>query len=335
MNNSELEIEYEAIAPLCDQFGREITRQLEELLSEENISLGFPLQYRVKKFDSVMQKVERASSGSQHVQDLNDLIGLRIILLFKRDVETVRALIKKNLKVLSEEDTQTRLGESEFGYSSVHFQVGLKPGWKKMPTFKKAGALRAEIQVRTVAQHIWAAASHSLQYKQEQSVPPLVRRVIHRVSALLETVDLEFERVLLERSSYKTEANTKSASETLNVDLLNKILDEKLPTQNLAKQENYADLLEDLFYFSIKTPKQLIDLLNEQNNAIIESDKTKVTMYKGFTFPDQENIQRVARGVFFTHIGLVREALTFKFKDRWKEYSNKKWVEGKNRKISK
>lgn len=56
--------------------------------------------------------------------------------------------------------------------------------------------LKAEVQVRTVTQHVWAAASHVLQYKQEASVPLPVRRSIYRVSALLETVDLEFERVL-------------------------------------------------------------------------------------------------------------------------------------------
>ena len=327
MNNPELEKEYQLFAPLCEQFGRELTRQLEELLSQKNISLGFPLQYRVKKLDSVLQKIERASLSIQHIQELNDLVGLRIILLFRRDVELVRALIKKNLKVFSEEDTQARLGEGEFGYSSIHFQVGLLPSWKKMPTFKKASDLRAEIQVRTVAQHIWAAASHNLQYKQEQSVPPPVRRAIHRASALLETVDLEFERVLSERSSYKIEANTKSASEKLNVDLLTKILDEKLPAQNKAKQENYADLLEDLFLFSIDTPKALTDLLNEQKQEIENQENIALQAWKDVAFHDQDQKQRIARGVYFAHIGLVRKALEAKFPARWKEHSKKKWEE--------
>jgi putative GTP pyrophosphokinase len=126
VNNPELQKEHELIAPLCEQFGRELTRQLEELLSEKNISLGFPLQFRVKKFDSVLQKIERASLGIQHIQELNDLIGLRIILLFRRDVESVRALIKKNFKIFSEEDTQARLGEGEFIARIIPFFGGFR-----------------------------------------------------------------------------------------------------------------------------------------------------------------------------------------------------------------
>jgi ppGpp synthetase/RelA/SpoT-type nucleotidyltranferase len=59
-----------------------------------------------------------------------------------------------------------------------------------------------ELQLRTLAQHIWAVASHKLQYKREASVPVPIRRSINRVSALLEMVDLEFDRVLLEREQY-------------------------------------------------------------------------------------------------------------------------------------
>jgi ppGpp synthetase/RelA/SpoT-type nucleotidyltranferase len=50
---------------------------------------------------------------------------------------------------------------------------GLEPG-RVSPQDPKSprlglGGLRAEVQVRTTAQHIWAAASHKLQYKHEES----------------------------------------------------------------------------------------------------------------------------------------------------------------------
>jgi ppGpp synthetase/RelA/SpoT-type nucleotidyltranferase len=331
VNSSELQKEYELSAPLCEQFGRELTRQLEELLSEKNISLGFPLQCRVKKIDSILEKIERSSLEITHVQELNDLIGLRIILLFRRDVESVKALIKKNLKVFSEEDTQSRLGESEFGYSSVHFQVGLLSSWKKMPTFKKSGELRAEIQVRTVAQHIWATASHILQYKRETGVPPPVRRSIHRASALLETVDLEFERVLEERNSYLKRPKGNLSEDVLNVDLLAKILDELLPAKNkdTEEKENYADLLQDLFAFSIKSGPQLRDLLAENLEAVFAEEEGEIKQRLGLDKPAGTSKERIERGVFYTHVGLARTALRNKVGKRWTDYQKKKMEERK------
>lgn len=97
-----------------------------------------------------------------------------------------------------------------------------------VPSLNTLGGLAAEIQVRTMAQHIWAASSHVLQHKNESNVPLPVSRSIHRVSALLETVDFELERVLIDRERYSAEINL-SSEEPLNVDSLRKLLDSLLP----------------------------------------------------------------------------------------------------------
>src|SRR5690606_25945786 len=102
------------------------------------------------------------------------------------------------------------------------------------------------------AQHTWAVASPKLQYKHEEGVPPPIRRTIHRVSALLETVDLEFERVLEERGSYiAAAADNVDLGELLNVDLLKATLSEILPEKNRVDNEPYADLLVDLLKFKV------------------------------------------------------------------------------------
>ncbi len=332
MNNTDLEKEYELLAPLYEQFGRELTHQLEELLSQQNVSLGFPLQYRVKSLNSTLQKIGRPSLNIKSIKELSDLIGLRVILLFKRDVESVCALIRKNFKVYSEEDAQVRLSEGEFGYSSVHFLVGLSPAWKKLPTFQKCRELRAEIQVRSVAQHIWAAASHVLQYKQEQGVPPPVRRAIYRVSALLETVDLEFERVLAARSSYQDAAQTESGSEKLNVDLLVKILDETLPGENKTDDEDYAGLLNELIALSVSTPKDLMALLNKHRFAIGKLEAEMVERFRGTQMPQPELTERLWRGVYYAHCGLVRNVLRLEFGKQFEALRNK-LLQSKQRKV--
>ena len=67
---------------------------------------------------------------------------------------------------------------------------------------------------------------NALQYKREAGVPPPLRRAIHRASALLETADLESERILSEKDAYRETLTDAGGSELLNVDLLEKILDD-------------------------------------------------------------------------------------------------------------
>ncbi len=273
----------------------------------------------------MFQAIESKSLAIKSVRDFDDLIGLRVILTFKREADLVCELIRKNLKVLVEKDIQAKLGEREFGYSSVHFIAEPPTSWQSMPTFKKAVGFRAEIQVRSGAQHIWASASRVLQYRQEQSVPPPVRRAINRVSALLEMADLEFERVLTERTSYVAHVKTDSASEELNVDLLAKILDEHLPSENKSPEsENYAALLQELIHFSINTPQKLRDLLNKFHNAIEEDEAESVercnTEMASGQKPRGAGIERVKRGVYYTHVGLARVALRKEVGKKWNEY---------------
>ncbi len=160
--------------------------------------------------------------------------------------------------------------------ASVHFHVGLRSSWKKMPTFRKTGDLRAEIQVRTVAQHIWAAASHILQYKQQVNIPPPVRRSIYHASALLEIFDLEFERVLNEKELYGSKIDTRTSNEKLNVDSLAKVLEEVLPSKNMKIcAANYTSLLGDCnFERSISSRRlELRALVKHLHSALVNDSR--------------------------------------------------------------
>ena len=322
-----LEAEYKNNAPLAMRFIDELCHQLTQLLDNELIFLSFPIQHRLKSWQSISAKLEKKSVALDKITDLSDLAGLRIILQFRRDIEKVCRLINANFKVVEQYDTLERLKEDQFGYSSIHFIVELPEKWLTIPTLSKMSGLRAEIQVRTTAQHIWATASHTLQYKYEESVPPTIRRAIYRVSALLETVDLEFERVLGERETYREEALDISSSELLNVDLLGKILDEVLPEQNKGPDEPYAELLEDLMLFKIDTPKLLVDLITKHKAEILEDDAKRAK--DELSSPENSDAEkaRLLKGAYYLHVGLVRRALFFCFGDKWTDYITAKFRE--------
>lgn len=325
---AELEREYRALTPVAGSLCVELASQLNRLLDNEGITLGFPIQYRVKQWDSLSEKFQRVSLQVRSIKDVQDLVGLRLILLYRRDVEKVCHLISDNFTVVRQYDTQERLKEDQFGYSSIHFVVELPETWLAVPTLAPLGGLRAEIQVRTLAQHIWAEASHSLQYKRETNVPPLILRTIYRVSALLETVDLEFERVLEQRESYRAEADISGTEDKLNVDLLEKTLDSMLPQENKKDDEDYSDLLKDLTQFGVETQQQLRNLIQQYLAQALKADRDIVNR-KSKALSAGKVIsgttpERIQKGVFYTHVGLIREILSDVFGTKWSEYQREK-----------
>ncbi len=320
-----LEDEFKSAAVLAERFIAELVRQIQELLETNSISLSFPVQQRVKAWASLREKLERKALVLESLKDLDDLVGLRLILQFTRDVPKVCGLIQNNFKVLKNYDTSDRLKTDQFGYSSTHLVVELPETWLAVPTFSQMKGWRAEIQVRTTAQHIWATASHTLQYKQEGSVPDSVRRAIFRVSALLEMVDLEFERLLGARDTYRGEAGRLPPNSTLNVDLLENLLDSLLPELNKDREEKepYAELLRDLNHFKITDRGGLAKLIEEHLPAALLEDERQVASLS--ESPDEisevSTPSRLELGVFYTHIGLIRECLQQAFGEAWKSYN--------------
>lgn len=305
--------DYNALRGTADRLLACIQTQLVTLLERNDITLGVPMEARVKSLASVEEKLTNRMSPIESVGELSDLVGVRLILLFRRDLARMNELIGNTFRVFSFENTGDRLDETQFGYQSNHYVIRLPEAWLEIPSYADLGTLTAEIQVRTLAQHIWAAASHKLQYKREQSVPPPLRRTIHRVSALLETVDLEFERVLDQRASYVESTSESEGSQSpLNVDLVAKVLREIWPSENADEAENYDDLLGNLLALKVDTVDKLFSVLQRHRQSSLRYDKERVRQIEAGD-ADNDDLVRYQRGVYFTHVGLTRQALSEEF----------------------
>ncbi|NII55822.1 hypothetical protein [Luteibacter sp. SG786] len=288
--------------------------------------MGTPIEGRVKTLTSIIEKRGRKDTDLESVTDFRDLIGTRITLLFHRDIATVDRLVQETFDLIERIDKAEELESSQFGYQSLHFVLKVKENWlSSVPSFKGLEGYVFELQLRTLAQHIWAVASHKLQYKREASVPSHLRRSINRVSALLEMVDLEFDRVLSEREQYISEPSDEDSH--LNVDLLASVLDLLLPEQNKDEDsEPYDELLAELAAVGIDTVGKLTDLLTE-TRVSREAHEAKRAVEDPMDDPDsswERTLSRHRRGVFFTHAGLVRISLDEKYGNdgmralRWK-----------------
>ena len=320
MKTPEPSPEFLSLRPHLENLQMVLKQQLEHVLNSSGMTLGLPIESRLKTWESIDSKLKRKNQEPKPLSDLDDLLGLRVIFLFERDLDAFRDKITELFKIHSEEDASDRLNLTQFGYRSRHYVISIPAGWKSVPSMSGLGDLRAEIQVRTLAQHIWAAASHKLQYKNEDGVPKPIRRSIHRLSALLELVDLELGRVLNDRDAYVQGLAKDSADiNPLDVSVLEAVLDAELPSKNKEPtREDYGELLRNLFEFSIRTRGELQSLLRETMGAILGQENAYVDMMKDVQHaepsPDNEIMRsRAARGVYFTHEGLTRHALEAKF----------------------
>jgi ppGpp synthetase/RelA/SpoT-type nucleotidyltranferase len=303
---------------------------MDELLKRDAIDISVPIQHRTKTWVSISDKLQRHALELPSVLEIRDLIGIRFILQFRRDINKVCEMLSRHFVMVDREDTGVRLHADQFGYSSIHLIIQVPEAWSAVPTLAGFADFSAEVQVRTTAQHIWASASHLLQYKREDAVPAQLRRSMYRVSALLETVDLEFERVLADRGSYieHLQSHRPAATSQLNVEVLKQVLDELLPELNKTDDEDYGDVLDTLVNWGILDVGQLRDFIGRFLDAALARDKEIAAAIstewaahgRPAKFPasidtpigsfSASNAERIERGVFYTHAGLISRMLT-------------------------
>jgi len=312
------EDDYKAALPALQEFCDRIRTEIGLLLRSEDITLGAPLESRVKSWASVCDKSERASTPIISLDGVKDLVGVRVILLYRPDIERVLEILRDEFPIEAEERKGMDEDAESFGYQSVHALLRLStPAAHLTPVPHAPPALRAEVQIRTLAQHIWAAASHDLQYKKERAVPKPLRRTIQRVSALLETIDLELERVLAEREEYVAELETDVGQLMLDIDILRKILCERLPEAHRDADERYAKTLEALKSAGIDDIAGLSGLIERRLEDALAFDAQitgalqKSSSAGGGARLADFNPDRLARGVYYCQEGLLRKMLEF------------------------
>jgi hypothetical protein len=89
------------------------------------------------------------------------------------------------------------LGPDKVGYLSTHVDVRLYDGDPSAGRFP-ADRFSAELQVRTLAQHLWSEMSHDTVYKNDETLSPLPNELKRRIFVLagtLELADNEFTRL--------------------------------------------------------------------------------------------------------------------------------------------
>jgi putative GTP pyrophosphokinase len=174
-------------------FMGELERLLKHILDEGGVEIA-QLEARTKSVESFSDKIVRKNDKyPEPLSDITDLVGLRVTLYYPDDVGAVGELIEREFEV-DWENSVRQGADSEpdrFGYRSDHYVVRLSDARRDLAEWKSFAKNRAEIQVRTVMQHAWAAVDHKIRYK-GADLPRDLQRRLSRLSALLEVADEQF-----------------------------------------------------------------------------------------------------------------------------------------------
>src|SRR4030043_1034441 len=214
MTIEKLKKDYESKHALYTDFLKEINNQLQLILENHGLMRIAEISKRVKKFDSIEQNISNYKFDPkipEHLGLITDLAGIRVSLFFKRYIDPICPSIEKVFEI--KEKKHIFHEDDQFGYQSVHYEVSLKRNSCTADIFDKLGNLTAEIQVRTLSQHLWAAASHYMHYKERKDVGKPLQRPLNRISALLELIDEEYDRLLNLKEEYLKNADISDSAE--------------------------------------------------------------------------------------------------------------------------
>ena len=256
------------------------------------------IEARVKTPESFNEKISRDGKDySDPLTEVTDIIGIRIVAYHLEDVDKICKKIVDEFTVdyPNSVDKETALKPNQFGYRSVHYVVSLDDNRKRLSEYALFGKMKAEIQIRTVLQHAWAAIDHKIQYKSAIQIPDKIKRSIYRISALLEVADTEFissmHAITEAKSEYmsgidKANFNFDINGESLTLYTYNPKIRHKIDeffvenTQlNDGKQIPTDNIINFLWNVGVTTIRDLDNILN-QKETIIPQLKKIVTRWK-------------------------------------------------------
>lgn len=179
--------------PLFRQFGFEICRILETDIRADGILAR--VESRAKEIDSLVRKLILKRENTY--ETIGDKLGVRVIVRYKSEITRVLTIAGQIFEISGVENTADRLQPNSTGYLSIHAVLKLRAA-DRMAEQYPPETFHAELQVRTLAQHLWAEMAHDTVYKNDELLNPLpnpLKRRIFVLAGVVELADEEFNRI--------------------------------------------------------------------------------------------------------------------------------------------
>lgn len=263
-------------------YGEEVANQIEERAQEQ----GFHVETssRVKTSGSLKDKIARKNYGDPN--EVEDLVGVRVICVFSDDFDKVEHIIREDFEVLSKEDKKEDLKSDRMGYQSRHFIVSTRNSTTQWSRMKKFESLKCEIQVRTALQHAWAIASHDMFYKAEDEFPRKIKRKLNLASSTIELVQDVIDSIssmkqkyVDELSEYVQEKNDDLFLLELNRETFEAYLSWKFPDMPMSRKVNDR-IISCARYAQVEKVKDVDEIYERVKESVARYEKENPEVFK-------------------------------------------------------
>lgn len=219
------------------------------------------VQARVKDPGSVKEKLDRLTADGRFkyergLEQLDDLIGVRIIMFLEPDIADVATALKGQFDCREDDDkTSSQRRNGQIGYAGRHLILEVPAGNVPVGCHTFIGE-RFEVQIRTVLQHAWAAFEHDIRYKGLAEANAEVDRAFTMASTLIELADAQFSAIndiVKRRQAESTAEFAANPATELTGDILHDMLARLLPEHPRSQARQYGWLGDVLAANGVRT----------------------------------------------------------------------------------
>ena len=163
-HDEELLQQYRQLLPTLEKLSDDAYDLLSNTLRDQVIYVT-AIERRIKTEKSLARKLALKGTKYKRIDDITDLVGLRVITVYTDEVDKVAVIVKNIFDIDWQESVDKRKLHdlNSFGYNSLHYICRLK-----------TGGLRFELQMRTALQHVWSTIMHDTGYNSSR-VPASVQ----------------------------------------------------------------------------------------------------------------------------------------------------------------
>jgi ppGpp synthetase/RelA/SpoT-type nucleotidyltranferase len=186
-----------------------VERLIRIILEEEAIPIQ-SVQARVKDRDKLRSKYCKPEKDYKKLDDISDLVGLRIITYYSDRIDQIAAIIAREFDQRRPPEDK-RLGKPEtFGYSAIHMDCAYLQIKLDSTEYRRFAGAQFEIQITIILGHAWAEMHHP--WYDELNSPIEELRRFHRLAAVLELAEQEFLEIRKKRDQRELIASVRVAA---------------------------------------------------------------------------------------------------------------------------
>lgn len=258
---------------------------------------SFEIKSRTKAVESLEGKISRDDKKLKYkepLKEVTDLVGLKIMLTSLKDENIVYELL--NLQLNDNIDRENSVNKSEdlkrerkFGYLGRHLVVSYDEKMLKVaehnvnkeihPSHFKG--LRAEIQIKTLLQHVWAEVEHKARYKAGEELSDEKKRYFDRLAALIEVADDLFKDLVEESEKINQISKQKIQKEQEALELQSEQTQQEIKKDSKDKVQSPAVSSETIaLYLANKIIKNKFKKIEQEDTLyiLVDEEPSSVSM---------------------------------------------------------